>query len=50
MVSAISTYQNGQIKFDTKIFSTSPAKVIITFSEDIVTSYEKDLSLSDWFP
>jgi len=50
MVSVVGRYQNGYVEFARKIFFTKPVKVIITFLEDIVTSYEKDLSLSDWFP
>lgn len=48
MVAVIGTYQNGFIKFDKEYLSEKPVKVIVTFLEDIKSTSEKGLSLSDF--
>ena len=48
MVAVVGTYQNGYIKLDKDYPSNNPVKVIVTFLEDIQTSSEKGLLLSDF--
>ena len=48
MVAVVGTYQNGYVKLDKDYPSNNPVKVIVTFLEDIQTSSEKRLSLSDF--
>ncbi len=48
MVAVLGTYQNGYVKLDKDYSSNSPVKVIVTFLEDVQTSTEKRLSLSDF--
>ena len=48
MVAVLGTYQNGYVKLDKDYSSNSPVKVIVTFLEDIQTTSEKGLSLSDF--
>ncbi len=48
MVAVVGTYQNGYVKLDKEYASEKPVKVIGTFLEDIETSSEKGLSLSDF--
>lgn len=48
MVAVVGTYQNGRVKLDKDYPSDYPVKVIVTFLEDVQTSSEKGLSLSDF--
>lgn len=48
MVSVVGTYQNGYVKLDKEYTSDKPVKVIVTFLEDVETSSEKALFLSDF--
>ena len=48
MIALVGTYQNGYVKLDREYKSKNPIKVIITFLEDINTSTDKGLSLSDF--
>lgn len=48
MVAVVGTYQNGYVKLDKEYSSEKPVKVIVTFLEDIETSSQKSLSLSDF--
>ena len=48
MVAVVGTYQNGYVKLDKDYPSNNPVKVIVTFLEDIQTSSEKGLLLSDF--
>ena len=48
MVAVVGTYQNGRVKLDKDYPSDYPIKVIVTFLEDVQTSSEKGLSLSDF--
>ncbi len=48
MVAVLGTYQNGYVKLDKDYSSNSPVKVIVTFLEDVQTTSEKGLSLSDF--
>ena len=48
MVAVVGTYQNGYVKLDRDYSSNNPVKVIVTFLEDIQTTSEKGLLLSDF--
>lgn len=48
MVAVPGTYQNGYVKLDKDYSSDGPVKVIVTFLEDLQTTSEKGLSLSDF--
>jgi hypothetical protein len=48
MVAVVGTYQNGYVKLDKEYSSEKPVKVIVTFLEDVETTSEKSLSLSDF--
>ncbi len=48
MVAVTGTYQNGYVELDKEYFSDKPVKVILTFLEDVKTSSDKVLSLSDF--
>ena len=48
MVAVVGTYQNGYVKLDKEFSSKDPVRVIITFLDDVDTSSEKRLSLSDF--
>ena len=48
MVAVSGVYQNGYVKLDEELSFKKPVKVIITFLEDVETSPEKSLSLSDF--
>ena len=48
MVTVVGTYQNGYVKLDKEYLSEKPIKVIVTFLEEIETTSEKRLSLSDF--
>ena len=48
MVAVVGTYQNGHVKLDKEYLAEKPVKVIVTFLEDIETSSDKGLSLSDF--
>jgi len=48
MVAVVGTYQNGYVKLDKEYSSEKPVKVIVTFLEDVETSSEKGLALSDF--
>ena len=48
MIAVVGTYQNGYVKLDQEYLSEKPVRVIITFLEDIETSSQKKLSLSDF--
>ncbi len=48
MVAVLGTYQNGYVKLDKEYLSEKPVKVIVTFLEDIETTSEMGLSLSDF--
>lgn len=48
MVTVVGTYQNGYVKLDKEYLSEKPVKVIVTFLEEIETTSEKRLSLSDF--
>ena len=48
MVAVVGTYQNGYVKLDKDYSSNNPVKVIVTFLEDIQTTSEKGLLLSDF--
>jgi len=47
MLAVIGTYQNGYVKFDRVLSFKNPVKVIITFLEEIETTSDKGLCLSD---
>lgn len=48
MLSIVGTYQNGQLKLDKDYTAMTPVKVIVTFLEEIQSSGEKALALSDF--
>ena len=48
MVAVVGTYQNGYVKLDRDYSSNNPVKVIVTFLEDLQTTSEKGLLLSDF--
>jgi len=48
MLAVIGTYQNGYVKFDRVLSFKNPVKVIITFLEEIETTSDKGLCLSDF--
>ena len=48
MVAVVGTYQNGYVKLDKEYVAEKPVKVIVTFLEDVETTSEKALSLSDF--
>jgi hypothetical protein len=48
MIAVMGTYQNGHVKLDKEYSSEKPVKVIVTFLEDIETTSDKGLSLSDF--
>jgi len=48
MLSLVGTYQNGYLKFDKDYETTGPVKVIVTFLEDVVSTTEGEISLSDF--
>jgi len=48
MIAVVGIYQNGYVKLDKEVSSNNPVRVIITFLDDIDTSSEKRLSLSDF--
>ncbi len=48
MVAIVGTYQNGYVKLDQEYSTNTPVKVIVTFLEEIETSSEKKISLSDF--
>lgn len=48
MVAVVGTYQNGYVKLDKEYASDKPVKVILTFLEDVRTTSEKPLSMTDF--
>ncbi|MBK9458732.1 MAG: hypothetical protein IPN94_04710 [Sphingobacteriales bacterium] len=48
MLSLIGTYKDGYVSFEQTLSVVKPVKVIITFLEDIETSDEIFLQLSDF--
>jgi hypothetical protein len=48
MIALVGTYQNGYVKLDKEFLSKNPVRVIVTFLDDVDTSSEKRLSLSDF--
>ncbi len=48
MLAVAGTYQNGQIKLDELVSSTSPVKVIVTFLDEIKPEVEKRLTIADF--
>ena len=48
MVALSGIYENGYLKLDKDYLPNTPVKVIVTFLEDIESSTEKELLLSDF--
>lgn len=48
MLSLVGTYQNGSLKFDKGFVTIGPVKVLVTFLEDVVSTSEDGISLSDF--
>lgn len=48
MIAIAGTYQDGVVKLDKEFPLKKPAKVIVTFLEDIETASEKRLTLDDF--
>lgn len=48
MIALVGTYQNGYVKLDRDYPSEKPLKVIVTFLEEVDTSSERGLHLSDF--
>lgn len=48
MVAVLGTFQNGYIKLDKEFSSEKPVRVVVTFLEEIESSSQKGLSLSDF--
>lgn len=48
MVAVVGTYENGYVKFDKEYSSNNPVKVIVTFLEEVQSTSDKSLSLSDF--
>lgn len=48
MVAVVGTYQNGYVKLEQEYKSDKPVRVIVTFLEEMDTSSDKGMSLSDF--
>lgn len=48
MVSLIGTYQNGYLKLDKEYATPTPVKVIVTFLEEVTSSSEQKMTLTDF--
>lgn len=48
MVAVVGTYQNGFVELDREYPSDKPVRVILTFLEEVKSSSDKVLSLSDF--
>lgn len=48
MVALAGTYQNGYVKLDKEYITVNPVKVIVTFLEEMHSTSEKGLSLTDF--
>ena len=48
MLSIVGTYQNGYLKLEKDYSNNSPVKVIVTFLEEVQSTSENVLSLTDF--